>query len=187
MRSAPWSSTIATLLAIGGHAAFSTRMTVMVDPLRRYAHVPFAVKDWCHMAVDGSFEELHAFAAALGIPRSRFQGDHYDLVPWIRERAVALGALEVSDARAAAAHGRPARRPRPPPRSIRAADDDRDDAGRLGDRGQRHAREPAVGRGRVGVGVGLPVAGKERLVRTPPSRTAPSLTRGSRAKTLYAS
>ncbi|MDA0184313.1 DUF4031 domain-containing protein [Solirubrobacter phytolaccae] len=70
-------------------------MTVLVDPLRRYEHVPFTVKDWCHMAVDGSFEELHAFAAALGIPRSRFQGDHYDLVPWIRERAVTLGAVEV--------------------------------------------------------------------------------------------
>jgi len=73
-------------------------MTVLVDPLRRYEHVPFAVKDWCHMAVDGPFEELHAFAAALGIPRSRFQGDHYDLVPWIRERAVVLGALEVETA-----------------------------------------------------------------------------------------
>jgi hypothetical protein len=48
------------------------------------------------MAVDGDFEELHAFAAALGIPRHRFQGDHYDLPPWIRERAVALGAEEVS-------------------------------------------------------------------------------------------
>jgi len=70
-------------------------MTVLVDPIRRYEHVPFAVKDWCHMAVDGPFEELHAFAAALGIPRSRFQGDHYDLVPWIRERAVSLGAVEV--------------------------------------------------------------------------------------------
>ena len=48
------------------------------------------------MAVDGEFEELHAFAAALGIPRHRFQGDHYDLPPWLRERAVGLGALEVS-------------------------------------------------------------------------------------------
>ena len=67
-------------------------MPILVDPFQRYSYVPFAVKDWCHMAVDGSFEELHAFAAALGIPRSRFQGDHYDLTPWIRERAVALGA-----------------------------------------------------------------------------------------------
>ncbi|HWK25119.1 MAG TPA: DUF4031 domain-containing protein [Solirubrobacter sp.] len=74
-------------------------MPVLVDPLRVYDHVPFAVKRWCHMAVDGaSFEELHAFAAALGIPRHRFQGDHYDLPPWLRVRAVAQGAEEVSTA-----------------------------------------------------------------------------------------
>ena len=73
-------------------------MTVLIDPIQRYSYVPFAVKDWCHMAVDGSFEELHAFAATLGIPRSRFQGDHYDLVPWVRERAVLLGATEVETA-----------------------------------------------------------------------------------------
>jgi TrmH family RNA methyltransferase len=47
------------------------------------------------MAVDGGFEELHAFAAGLGIPRARFQGDHYDLPPWVRERALAAGAVEV--------------------------------------------------------------------------------------------
>jgi hypothetical protein len=73
-------------------------MPVLVDPLRRYDHVRFSVKDWCHMGVDTSFEELHAFAAALGIPRHRFQGDHYDLPPWLRERAVELGAEEVSTA-----------------------------------------------------------------------------------------
>jgi hypothetical protein len=72
------------------------RVPILVDPLQRYSYVPFAVKDWCHMAVDGSFEELHAFAAGLGIPRARFQGDHYDLTPWVRERAVAMGAVEVS-------------------------------------------------------------------------------------------
>jgi Protein of unknown function (DUF4031) len=71
-------------------------MPVLVDPLRHYDHLSLAVKDWCHMAVDGEFEELHAFAAALGIPRHRFQGDHYDLPPWLRERAVGLGAHEVS-------------------------------------------------------------------------------------------
>ena len=73
-------------------------MPVLVDPLRRYDHVRLSIKDWCHMAVDGPFEELHAFAAALGIPRHRFKGDHYDLPPWLRDRAVALGALEVSTA-----------------------------------------------------------------------------------------
>jgi hypothetical protein len=71
-------------------------MPVLVDPIHHYPHVRLAVSDWCHMAVDGEFEELHAFAAALGIPRSRFQGDHYDLPPWLRARAVALGAQEVS-------------------------------------------------------------------------------------------
>jgi hypothetical protein len=71
-------------------------MPVLVDPLREYPHVPYRLKRWCHMAVDGTFEELHAFAAQLGIPRHRFQGDHYDLPPWVRERAVSLGAVEVS-------------------------------------------------------------------------------------------
>ena len=74
------------------------RMTVLVDPLREYPHAGLAVSHWCHMAVDGGFEELHAFAAGLGIPRTRFQGDHYDLPPWVRERAVALGACEVPTA-----------------------------------------------------------------------------------------
>ena len=71
-------------------------MAVLVDPLRAYPDAGLAVDHWCHMAVDGGWEELHAFAAALGIPRGRFQGDHYDLPPWVRERAVAAGALEVS-------------------------------------------------------------------------------------------
>jgi hypothetical protein len=70
-------------------------MPILVDPLHHYAHVRLSVSDWCHMAVDGDFEELHAFAASLGIPRHRFQGDHYDLPPWLRERAVSLGAEEV--------------------------------------------------------------------------------------------
>ena len=47
------------------------------------------------MVSDTGYEELHAFAARLGIPRHRFQGDHYDLPPFMRERAVALGAVEV--------------------------------------------------------------------------------------------
>jgi len=47
------------------------------------------------MVSDTGNEELHAFAARLGIPRHRFQGDHYDLPPFMRERAIALGAVEV--------------------------------------------------------------------------------------------
>jgi hypothetical protein len=68
----------------------------MVDKLVEYPHAKLPFKHWCHMASDTDFEELHAFAEQLGIPRHRFQGDHYDLPPHLRERAVALGAEEVA-------------------------------------------------------------------------------------------
>jgi hypothetical protein len=42
---------------------------------------------WSHLVSDTSYEELHAFAAAQGIPRRAFEGDHYD-VP--QERYAAL-------------------------------------------------------------------------------------------------
>jgi hypothetical protein len=71
------------------------RVAVMVDPLREYPDVRLPFEHWCHMAGDAGFEELHAFAARLGIPRHRFQGDHYDLPPHLRARAVELGAEEV--------------------------------------------------------------------------------------------
>ena len=74
----------------------SPRMAVLVDELREYPHVRWTVKHWCHMVSDESFDELHAFAAALGIPRERFQRDHYDLPPALRERALRNGALAVS-------------------------------------------------------------------------------------------
>ena len=74
----------------------SPAMAVLVDELREYPHVRWTVKRWCHMVSDESFEELHAFAAALGIPRERFQRDHYDLPPALRGRAVARGAQEVT-------------------------------------------------------------------------------------------
>jgi hypothetical protein len=70
-------------------------VAVLVDPLREYPDSSLPWTQWCHMVSDDGFDELHAFAARLGIPRRRFQGDHYDLHPALRERAVALGALEV--------------------------------------------------------------------------------------------
>jgi hypothetical protein len=70
-------------------------VSVLVDPLRDYPHAPHRLTRWCHMASYHSFEELHEFAERLGIPRERFQGDHYDLPPWLRASAVALGAQEV--------------------------------------------------------------------------------------------
>jgi hypothetical protein len=71
-------------------------MTVLVDDLREYPHTRLPFTHWCHLVSDASFEELHVFAEALGIPRRRFQGDHYDLPPYMRERAVEQGAHEVS-------------------------------------------------------------------------------------------
>jgi hypothetical protein len=70
-------------------------VAVLVDPLREYPDAGLPWTRWCHMVSDDGFDELHAFAARLGIPRRRFQGDHYDLHPALRDRAVALGAVEV--------------------------------------------------------------------------------------------
>jgi Protein of unknown function (DUF4031) len=70
-------------------------MAVLVDPLREYPAAGLPWTRWCHMVSDAGFDELHAFAARLGIPRRRFQGDHYDLHEALRARAVTLGALEV--------------------------------------------------------------------------------------------
>ena len=56
---------------------------------------------WCHLTADTE-EELHAFAARLGLRRSWYQrkgpndvGWHYDVTPNKRAQAVRLGAREV--------------------------------------------------------------------------------------------
>jgi len=71
-------------------------MAILVDELREYPSVALPFSAWCHMATDGEFEELHAFAARLGLRRAWFQRDHYDLPPHGRAAAVALGAEQVS-------------------------------------------------------------------------------------------
>jgi hypothetical protein len=70
-------------------------VAVLVDPLREYPDTGLPFRAWCHLVSDASFEELHAFAARLGIPRRFFQGDHYDLPAHLHARAVELGAAEV--------------------------------------------------------------------------------------------
>jgi hypothetical protein len=70
-------------------------VAVLVDPLREYPDADLPWTRWCHMVSDVDFAELHAFAARMGIARRRFQGDHYDLHPELRARAVELGAVEV--------------------------------------------------------------------------------------------
>jgi hypothetical protein len=70
-------------------------MAILVDELREYPGVELPFTAWCHMTTDGPFEELHEFAARLGLRRAWFQRDHYDLPPHGRAAAVALGAEEV--------------------------------------------------------------------------------------------
>ncbi len=56
---------------------------------------PWRGRVWAHLVSDESYDELHAFAAQLGIPRKAFQGDHYDIPSEYREEALALGATPV--------------------------------------------------------------------------------------------
>ena len=71
-------------------------MAILVDPLREYPDTGLPFRHWAHLVSDPSFEELHAFAAELGIPRRFFQGDHYDLPSHLRSRALELGAEPVT-------------------------------------------------------------------------------------------
>jgi hypothetical protein len=66
-------------------------VTIWIDPPAWPAHGRL----WSHLVSDTSYDELHVFAAAQGIPRRGFEGDHYD-VPQERYAAlVAAGALPV--------------------------------------------------------------------------------------------
>jgi hypothetical protein len=95
-------------------------VTVLVDEARW----PWRGRRWCHLVSDESLDELHDFAARLGVPRRSFQGDHYDLHEEGRARALQLGAVAVPSRellgrlRAAGLRlspaARRARRPRPP-------------------------------------------------------------------------
>lgn len=67
-------------------------MAVLVDE----AIWAFRGELWCHLVSDASYDELHSLAAALGVPRRGFQGDHYDLPARLRERAIELGAQPVT-------------------------------------------------------------------------------------------
>ncbi|WP_326822430.1 DUF4031 domain-containing protein [Streptosporangium sp. NBC_01756] len=51
---------------------------------------------WSHLVSDSSTEELHAFAALLGVPPRAFDRDHYDVPETVYDQAVALGAEAVS-------------------------------------------------------------------------------------------
>src|SRR5437016_5393364 len=67
-------------------------VTILVDE----AVWPWRGRRWAHLVSDASYDELHAFAARLGIPRRAFQGDHYDVPTQLRDEAIALGATPVN-------------------------------------------------------------------------------------------
>lgn len=72
-------------------------MTVYVDDMR----MSFGRMVMCHMIADTD-DELHAMAAAIGVPRRWHQKppkarhSHYDICLTKRARAVAAGAVEVT-------------------------------------------------------------------------------------------
>lgn len=76
-------------LVFGG--SFQAGMILVDD-----ARWPWRGRQWAHLVSDDSYEELHRFAERLGIPRSAFQGDHYDLPAEVRDFAIDLGATAVS-------------------------------------------------------------------------------------------
>jgi hypothetical protein len=51
---------------------------------------------WAHLVSDASYDELHAFAAAQGIPRRGFDHDHYDVPEARWHDLVAAGAQPVT-------------------------------------------------------------------------------------------
>jgi hypothetical protein len=74
---------------------YAVPMSVYVDD----AVWPWRGRRWAHLMAD-SLDELHAFAARLGMPRRSFQdktsGAHYDIDADTRALALALGAVAIS-------------------------------------------------------------------------------------------
>jgi hypothetical protein len=66
-------------------------VTILIDEARWW----WRGRKWCHLVSDVSYDELHAFADAAGIPRRGFQGDHYDIPEEHRDDLIAAGAVVV--------------------------------------------------------------------------------------------
>ncbi len=67
-------------------------MSVLIDEAIWPAHGTV----WGHLVSDESLDELHAFAAAAGIPARGFDNDHYDYPARRRDDLIALGAIPVT-------------------------------------------------------------------------------------------
>lgn len=69
---------------------------ILVNPVMKRAKSALGPQSWCHMVSDTSLIELHEFAAKIGLKRSWFQGDHYDLIGNKRDEAIRHGAVAVT-------------------------------------------------------------------------------------------
>jgi uncharacterized protein DUF4031 len=54
---------------------------ILVDPIRRHQS-----GEWCHMVSDESVEELHEFAARIGLKRKSFQSARVPITICARRR-----------------------------------------------------------------------------------------------------
>ena len=67
-------------------------MAILIDQPSWPAHATV----WAHLVSDSNLDELHAFAAAAGLPRRGFDLDHYDVPDARYDDLVAAGALPVT-------------------------------------------------------------------------------------------
>jgi muramoyltetrapeptide carboxypeptidase len=67
-------------------------VTLLIDPPNSPGHG----RMWSHLASDASYDELHRFAAGLGIPPRGFDRDHYDIPAERYDDVVAAGATPVT-------------------------------------------------------------------------------------------
>ncbi len=65
---------------------------ILIDP----PAVPHHGRLWSHLASDASYDELHDFAAALGLPARGFDRDHYDVPEEYYDVMVGAGAHAVT-------------------------------------------------------------------------------------------
>ena len=65
---------------------------ILIDP----PNAPGHGRLWSHLASDTSYDELHVFAAGLGIPPRGFDRDHYDVPKEWYDQVVAAGAFPVT-------------------------------------------------------------------------------------------
>lgn len=67
-------------------------MAILIDPPIWPAHGTV----FSHLVSDHSHDELHEFAASVGVPARAFERDHYDVPVRMYEDIVAAGAVPVS-------------------------------------------------------------------------------------------